>query len=58
MRDLCDGWQFLPAAELETAGPALLKRLRREWSQTRAALAAYASRDDGSLSAHSQGHQS
>lgn len=53
MRDLCDGWQFLPAAELETAGPALLRRLRREWSQTRAALAVYASRDDGAVPAHS-----
>ena len=46
LRELCDGWQFLPAAELETAGPALIRQLRREWSQTRTALVAYASRND------------
>ena len=50
LRELCDGWQFLPAAELESAGPALVRQLRREWSHTRTALVAYASRNDSPAS--------
>lgn len=55
LRELCDGWQFLPAAELETAGPALLRQLRREWTHTRAALVDYASRENGAAPPHGSG---
>lgn len=55
LRELCDGWQFLPAAELETAGPALLRQLRREWAHTRAALLDYVSRDGGTAPSHGSG---
>ena len=55
VRSLRDGWQFLPAAELKTAGSALLRRLRGEWSRTRTALVAYASRNNEAASPHGGG---
>ena len=55
LRDLCGGWQVLSAAELKAAGPALLRQLRCEWAQTRAALIAYAVRDDAAVPSHGSG---
>ena len=55
LRELCSGWQFLPATELETTGPALLRQLRREWSQTRTALIAYAAQHEGAALSHGSG---